>query len=107
MILVVIVQAADGPIKIVRATDAPRSIERAVQRVQHGNPDWIGVRAVLDGDERLEAVLHTLFMEHRVGDLEWYAPAALELVPADVEHFAGFDADDERRRMAILRMAAI
>lgn len=105
MNLVVLLQIGDdGPVKMVRATDKPRSIERAVERVQHGSPDWVRVRAVLDGDERLEAVLHMVWHEH-CGQRDWYAPAVLALVPEDTPRYEGYSDDDETRRLAVLQMA--
>lgn len=104
MNLVLLVQVGDdGPVKMIRATDKPRSIERAVARIQEGSPEWVHVRCVLDGDERLEAVLHMAFMEH-CGQRDWYAPVVLGMVPADTPRYDGFDDEDERRRLAVLQM---
>lgn len=107
MNLVLLLQAGDdGPVKIVRATDKPRSIERTVKRIQEGSPAWVHVRAVLDGDERLEAILHMAFLAHAL-ERDWYEPEALALVPDDIPRFDGYDDEDESRRMAVLRMAAL
>lgn len=107
MILLLLLQAGeDGPVKIVRATDKPRSIERAVKRIQEGSPEWVHVRAVLDGDERLEAILHMAFLDH-CRERDWYAPAVLGLVPEDTPRFEGYDDEDEERRMAVLQMGAL
>lgn len=104
MQLVLLVQAGErGPVKIITATDRPRAIERAVTRVQYGCPEWVHVRAALDGDERLEAILHTLFIGY-AGSRDWYEPDVLGLVPDDTPRYEGYDDEDEQRRMAVLRM---
>ncbi len=105
MHVILLLQAGDdGPVKMVVATD--KGIERATARVQYGCPEWVHVRGVLDGDERLEAVLGMTFADH-MRDTGWYGRAVLDLVPDDIARYGGFDGDDERRRIAILRMGAI
>lgn len=98
MQVVLLLQAGDdGPVKIVGATD--KQLKRVVNNIQHGCPEIVHVRAVLDGDERLERRLHVLFeTQHRARD--WYRPEILSLVPADVPRTDDLSLqDDEQQRI--------
>ncbi len=99
MNVVLLIQAGDsGPVKIMQSTD--KAMVRAVGRLQDGSVDLLHIRAVLDGDERLEVRLRRELHRHR-GDRGWYAPAVLEHVPDDV---ARLELHDEGRRVAMVEL---
>ncbi len=103
MQLVLLIQSGDGgPVKLVGATD--RNLERVIERLQHGNPELLRVRDVLDGDERLEEWLATHFAGRRLSR-GWYEPGVLDDVPGDVARYGGYDDFDEQRRLAAARLA--
>lgn len=104
MQVVLLVQDADnGPVKVLGATD--RTQRRVVEKLQDGNPHLLSIRAVLDGDERVERRLHVLWEEQHLGR-DWYEPAVLELVPRDVQRDPSFDAHEEARRVKVLDLAS-
>lgn len=102
MHLILLVQSGDdGPVKVVLADS--RSFQKTVAGLQHGNPEWLHLRAVLDGDERLEAHLHSVFAAWR-RTRGWYAAGVLEQVPGDVAYYSDHDEEDEQRRLAAARI---
>ena len=101
MNVVMLVQAADGPVKIIQSTD--RSMLRAVGRLQDGSVELLHVRAVLDGDERLELDLRRAWSEH-AGDRGWYDPIVLRQVPAGVDQL---ELHDEARRVALVELRGL
>lgn len=99
MQVVLLIQAGDdGPVKIVQSTD--RAMLRAVARLQEGSVPLLHIRAVLDGDERLEVRLRRELRRHH-SDRDWYDAAALDGVPDDV---ARLELHDEQRRVAIVEL---
>lgn len=104
MNVVLLIQAGDdGPVKIVqvdghKSTD--RAVLRAVGRLQEGSVELLHVRAVLDGDERLELDLRRAWATQR-GERDWYAPVVLAHVPEDV---ARLELHDETRRVALVQL---
>lgn len=99
MNVVLLIQAGDsGPVKIMQSTD--KAMVRAVGRLQDGSVDLLHIRAVLDGDERLEVRLRREFARQS-GDRGWYGPGVLERVPDDV---ARLELHNEGRRVAMVEL---
>lgn len=100
MNLVLLLQSGDsGPVKVISATD--RGMRRSVESLQRGNPQILHIRAVLDGDERLERRLHVAWEAHYRGR-DWYEPVVLGLVPLDAPRYGDHDEYEEQRRIAAL-----
>lgn len=99
MNVVYLVQAGGTGAVLVGTVDR-RALNRKLKRLQEGNPDLLYVRALLDGDERLERDLHVRWHElARRGD--WYEPSVLEDIPADAARVEDEDDVDEVRRRAV------
>jgi hypothetical protein len=93
----------DGPVTLGVCSD--RALRRRIAALQAGNPELLRLRALLDGDERLERALHGRFGAQRIrGD--WYAPAVLGAVPADAPRVP-LDASAEARRLAAMTLAEL
>lgn len=98
MMTTYLVQAGDdGPVLLGLADH--RALRRKVASLQKANAQLLHVRAQLDGDERLERRLHTLFAEHHVlGD--WYSADVLEALPTDVTRLPVEGGVSEDQRLA-------
>lgn len=104
MNVVYVVQSGEaGPVGL--GTCGDRALRRRLATLQLGNPELLRVRLLLDGDERLERALRERLRAQRLrGD--WFAPAALELIPPDVPRVP-LDAGAEARRIAALTLAEL
>lgn len=104
MNVVYLVQSGvDGPVAVGTCSD--RGLRRRLAALQQGNPEVLHLRALLDGDERLERTLHVRFAPHRLR-AGWYRPVALDDVPPDLPRLP-FDASAEARRLAAMTLAEL
>lgn len=104
MNIVLLIQAGkNGPVKIVTATD--KGQRRVVEALQRGNHELLTVRAVLDGDERIERRLHVAWEDRGLGR-DWYERAVLDEVPPEIAHDPLFDEHEEARRVRALALEA-